>query len=191
MNKMPDTKIIEPVDEDIEEEQKLPDIKSLPKESPFVQEEKQEIQEKINYNMLSKKKLCELCKSKGYRGYSKLTKPNLIKLLHGESLEDVLTQKPKPKPKKTIDIDPQDDIVKAKIQKKQPNSPIKPKELEKEEPLIKDLPKMETHIPEEKEVIEPQTPPKPKLIESCRTIYLYFIFLFILIKWKIINQLKY
>jgi len=164
MNKMPDTKIIEPVDENIEEEEKLPDIKNLPKESPFVRQEKQEIQEKINYNMLNKKKLCEMCKLKGYRGYSKLTKPNLIKLISGESLEDVLTQKPKPKKvNKTIDIDPQDEIVKAKIQKTQPNLPTKPKELVKEEPLIKELPKIETHIPEEKEVIEPQVQrPKPQ-----------------------------
>ena len=47
---MPDTRIIEPVDEDIEEEQNLPDIKSLPKESPFVQEEKQE---KLDINTYS------------------------------------------------------------------------------------------------------------------------------------------
>ncbi len=51
MNKMPDTKIIEPLVEE-EEINELPDIKNLPKESPFVEEkiEPKEV-ERVNYNM--------------------------------------------------------------------------------------------------------------------------------------------
>ena len=97
MNKLPDTTIIEVVED--EEENELMDIKNVPKESPFEEEPKPVVvQEKVNYSMLTAKKLKELAKSKGYRGYSKLTKPNLIRMMNGENL-DVIPTKKKSKPK--------------------------------------------------------------------------------------------
>ncbi len=116
MNKLPDTTIIE---ESEEEDNELMDIKEVPRESPF-EEEPKPVQEQVNYSMLTSKKLKELAKSKGYRGYSKLTKPNLIRMLKGEEL-DVIPIKKKTKPK---------------VEKKLVET--KPKELKKEEVLIKD-----------------------------------------------------
>ncbi len=120
MNKLPDTTIIE---ESEEEDNELMDIKEVPRESPFEEEPKPDVEpvsEQVNYSMLTSKKLKELAKSKGYRGYSKLTKPNLIRMLKGEEL-DVIPIKKKTKPK---------------VEKKLVET--KPKELKKEEVLIKD-----------------------------------------------------
>lgn len=165
MNKMPDTTIIEPMIE--EEENTLPDIKTLPKPSPFVEEKKPELsEEKINLNMCSKKKLSEMCKAKGYRGYSKLTKPNLIKLLNGESMEDILTQKPKPKKiRKTIDIDTQNKNQLEKEEKIEPKPPIKNEELKNE--LVKDEPIIKEPVaPKPKPQPAPTPPPKKIVVEK-------------------------
>ncbi len=165
MNKMPDTTIIEPMVE--EEENTLPDIKTLPKPSPFVEEKKQEVsEERINLNMCGKKKLSEMCKAKGYRGYSKLTKPNLIKLLNGDSLEDILTQKPKPKKvRKTIDIDTQNKNQLEKKEEIQPKPPIKNEELKNE--LVKDEPIIKEPVaPKPKPQPAPTSPPKKIVVEK-------------------------
>jgi len=96
MNKLPDTTIIEVVED--EEENELMDIKNVPKESPFEEEPKPVASgasavEQVNYSMLTAKKLKELAKSKGYRGYSKLTKPNLIRMMNNEELDVIPTKK--------------------------------------------------------------------------------------------------
>ena len=76
----------DPLDDSIEIADNMEDMVEHTKreaENPFVEEEKQEepkpVEENYNYNNLTSKKIKELCKSKGYRNYSKLTKPNLIK----------------------------------------------------------------------------------------------------------------
>jgi len=156
MNKLPDTTIIE---ESEEEDNELMDIKEVPRESPFEEEPKPDVEpvsEQVNYSMLTSKKLKELAKSKGYRGYSKLTKPNLIRMMKGEEL-DVIPIKKKTKPK---------------VEKKLVET--KPKELKKEEVLIKDdvveEPVEEPEEPIEEEVEEPieeevvVEEPKPKKV---------------------------
>jgi len=103
MNKLPDTTIIE---EKVEEDNELMDIKEVPRESPFEEEPHQATttatttEEKVNYSMLTSKKLKELAKSKGYRGYSKLTKPNLIRMMKGEDLDVIPTKKKQNQKKK-------------------------------------------------------------------------------------------
>ena len=174
MNKMPDTTIIEPMVEEVEINE-LQDIKKLPKPSPFVDDKPKQLTEvdNINLTMLNKKKLCDMCKSKGYRGYSKLTKPNLIKLLNGESIEDILMNKPKPKkPKKTLDIDIETEKVEPKEEKLEPKIPIKNKEkeptreLQKEEPLIKHEPVEPPPKPIPKPQPTPSPPPKRVVVEE-------------------------
>ncbi len=151
MNKLPDTTIIE---ESEEEDNELMDIKEVPRESPF-EEEPKPVQEQVNYSMLTSKKLKELAKSKGYRGYSKLTKPNLIRMLKGEEL-DVIPIKKKTKPK---------------VEKKLVET--KPKELKKEEVLIKDEPidadattSEEPEEPIEEEPIEEEPIEEEEVVEE-------------------------
>lgn len=174
MNKMPDTTIIEPMVEEVEINE-LQDIKKIPKPSPFVDDKPKQLTEvdNINLTMLNKKKLCDMCKSKGYRGYSKLTKPNLIKLLNGESIEDILMNKPKPKkPKKTLDIDIETEKVEPKEEKLEPKVPIKnkekepTKELQKEEPLIKHEPVEPPPKPIPRPQPTPSPPPKKVVVEE-------------------------
>ncbi len=167
MNKMPDTTIIEPMVEEVEINE-LQDIKKIPKPSPFVDDKPKQLTEvdNINLTMLNKKKLCDMCKSKGYRGYSKLTKPNLIKLLNGDSLEDILTQKPKPKKvRKTIDIDTQKKNQLEKKEEIQPKPPIKNEELKNE--LVKDEPIIKEPVaPKPKPQPAPTPPPKKIVVEK-------------------------
>lgn len=148
----------DPLDDSIEIADNMEDMVEHTKreaENPFVEEEKQEepkpVEENYNYNNLTSKKLKELCKSKGYRNYSKLTKPNLIKMLNGE--EVVIPERPKRN--KTVTTDTKVEEVKPKKEKLIEKPKPKPKELKdnlhKEEPLIKN-----------EEVIKPKRKPKPK-----------------------------
>jgi len=154
MNKMPDTKIDEIVVEPIVEE--LPDIRNLPKQSPFeTKEEEKEEEDNVDYNMLTSKKIKELLKSKGFRGYSKLTKPNLIKLLQGGKIEDLV----KPKKIKKVEEQEQPEPV---VEQEQPEPVVEQEQpepvIEQEEP-IQPL-EEETDVEQE----EPE-PPKPKPIK--------------------------
>ena len=159
---MPDTKIDEIVVEpEIVEE--LPDIKNLPKESPF--ETKEEKEDNVDYNMLTAKKIKELLKSKGFRGYSKLTKPNLIRLLNGEKIEDLV------KPKKIKKVVEPETVVEPVVETVEPEPVVEPVEepvVEEPEPVVEVIqaleeePEPETDVEEEP---EPE-PPKPKKIRK-------------------------
>ena len=161
-NKLPNV-ILEPLDEPIELVDNVEDLVEHTKkeaQDPFVRDEPKEEpkEEKLNYNNLTAKKLKELCKSKGYRNYSKLKKSDLIKMLNGEDVEIPVKKEPKkePKPNKSIDIDIEKVEVIEKDEEIKPKSPIKKKELRsnlvKEKPLITD-----------EEIDEILEEPKPKL----------------------------
>ena len=143
MNKLPNTKLEEEeIVEDIEEN--IPDIKDIEKESPFVeegedaeeeeqeeqaQEEEVEIKPKeINFNNLTKKALQMKCKEQGIKRYSKLTKPNLIKLLNGEEIIE------KPKKKKEI-------VEEARV-------------VERVEEAVEEEARVSERVEEEEEIIE-------------------------------------
>ncbi len=175
-NKLPNV-VLEPLDDPIELVDNVEDLVEHTKreaEDPFVRDEPEPVpvpvpvpvpepkEEKLNYNNLTAKKLKELCKSKGYRNYSKLKKSDLIKMLNGEEVE--IPVKKEPKTKKSIDIDIEKVEVIEKDEEKKPKSPIKKKELRsnlvKEKPLITDE--------EIDEILEEEPPkklekPKPKL----------------------------
>lgn len=175
-NKLPNV-VLEPLDDPIEIVENIEDLVEHTKreaEDPFVRDEPEPEpvpepvhvhvpkEEKLNYNNLTAKKLKDLCKSKGYKNYSKLKKSDLIKMLNGEDVS--IQVKEKPKPKKTIVIDTENEEVIPKEEKIKPKTPIKKKELRsnlvKEKPLITDE--------EIDEILEEEPPkklekPKPKL----------------------------
>ena len=164
-NKLPNV-VLEPLDEPIELVDNVEDLVEHTKreaEDPFVRDEPVPVpvpepkEEKLNYNNLTAKKLKDLCKSKGYKNYSKLKKCDLIKMLRGEEVEIPVKKelKKEPKTKKSIDIDTEKVEVIVKDEEIKPKTPIKKKELRsnlvKEKPLITD---------EEIDEILEQEPPK-------------------------------
>jgi hypothetical protein len=149
-NKLPNV-VLEPLDEPIELVDNVEDLVEHTKreaQDPFVRDEPEPEpvhvhvpkEEKLNYNNLTAKKLKDLCKSKGYKNYSKLKKCDLIKMLRGEEVE--IPVKKEPKIKKSIDIDTEKVEVIVKDEEIKPKTPIKKKELRsnlvKEKPLITD-----------------------------------------------------
>jgi hypothetical protein len=151
-NKLPNV-VLEPLDEPIELVDNVEDLVEHTKreaEDPFVRPEPVPVpvpepkEEKLNYNNLTAKKLKDLCKSKGYKNYSKLKKCDLIKMLRGEEVEIPVKKelKKEPKTKKSIDIDTEKVEVIEKDEEIKPKTPIKKKELRsnliKEKPLITD-----------------------------------------------------
>jgi len=182
-NKLPNVEVLEPLDEPIEIVENIGDLVKDSKkqhENPFVEPEqpKAKVEQQLNYNNLTAKKLKELCKQSGYRNYSKLKKCDLIKMLNGEDV----TIPEKPKPKKSISIDTDNEEVIPKEKKSIERKPIKKQKKEelkdnlvKEEPLIKDeveeeVEEVEEEVEEVEEILEeveretkPIPPPTPKL----------------------------
>jgi len=165
-NKLPNVEVLEPLDEPIEIVENIGDLVEESKKehvNPFVEPEKpKKVEAPLNYNNLTAKKLREICKSKGYRNYSKLKKSDLIKMLNGL---DVTIPEKKPKKSISINIDTENEEVIPKEKKIEPKSPIKKEELKdnlvKEEPLITDE-EIELML-EEKEVEKPKPKRKPAL----------------------------
>lgn len=164
-NKLPNVEVLEPLDEPIEIVENIGDLVEESKKehvNPFVEPEKpKKVEAPLNYNNLTAKKLREICKSKGYRNYSKLKKSDLIKMLNG--LDVTIPEKPK----KSITIDIEKEEVIPKEKKIEPKSSIKKEELKdnlvKEEPLITDE-ELEVMLEEEVEVVEkPRPTPRPAL----------------------------
>ena len=100
MEKMPNIKleeqkeiveeIVEELDDEIILDENMPDLKDIEPESPFEESKPNVvIQEKEEPNLfnLNKKALFTICKERGIKKYSKLTKSNLIKLINGEYVE--------------------------------------------------------------------------------------------------------
>ena len=98
-----DEDVVEEVHEEKEEilESNIGNVNDTEKESPFVNEtpdknisiEKTEpdlevVEPEISLTSLTKKALFDKCKSRGIKRYSKLSKPNLIKLLNGEEIPE-------------------------------------------------------------------------------------------------------
>ena len=92
MEKMPNIKleeqkeiveeIVEELDDEIILDENMPDLKDIEPESPFEESKPNVvIQEKEEPNLfnLNKKALFAICKERGIKKYSKLTKSNLIK----------------------------------------------------------------------------------------------------------------
>ena len=181
-NKLPNVEVLEPLDEPIEIVENIGDLVEESKkqhEDPFVQPEepKPKVEPPLNYNNLTAKKLKELCKSNGYRNYSKLKKCDLIKMLNGEDV----TIPEKPKPKKSITIDTENEELIPKVKKSIERKPIKKQKKEelkdnlvKEEVLIKDeveeveeeveeVEEVEEILEEVERVVKPKPPPTPKL----------------------------
>ena len=156
-NKLPNV-VLEPLDEPIEIVENIEDLVEHSKKehvNPFVEPEetKPKVEQQLNYNNLTAKKLREICKSKGYRNYSKLKKNDLIKMVNGE---DVTI--PEKKPKKSISIDTESEELIPKVKKSIERKPIKKQKKEelkdnlvKEEVLIKD--EVEDEVEEEVEEI--------------------------------------
>ena len=164
-SKLPDVEVLEPLEDPIEIVENIGDLVEDSKkeyEDPFVQPEQTQTKPEppLNYNNLTAKKLREVCKSKGYRNYSKLKKSDLIKMLNGEDV----TIPEKPKPKKSITIDTENEEVIPKQEKIKPKIPIKKEELKdnlvKEEVLIK---REEPIITDEELEEMLEAPPTPKL----------------------------
>ena len=177
-SKLPNVEVLEPLDEPIEIVENIEDLVEHSKKehvNPFVEPEetKPKVEQQLNYNNLTAKKLKELCKQSGYRNYSKLRKCDLIKMLKGQDVEIP----EKPKPKKSISIDTESEELIPKVKKSIERKPIKKQKKEelkdnlvKEEVLIKD--EVEDEVEEEVEEIleevekqvKPKPPPTPKLI---------------------------
>ena len=153
-NNLPNV-ILEPLDEPIEIVENIEDLVEHSKKehvNPFVEAEETKPEPQLNYNNLTAKKLREICKSKGYRNYSKLKKSDLIKMVNGEDI--TIPEKPKPKQEKI-----------------KPKTPIKNTEelknnLVKDEVLIKNKVEEEVEVEvtneELEEILEPPPKPKPK-----------------------------
>ena len=142
MVKMPDIKleeqkeiveeIVEELDDEIILDENMPDLKDIEPESPFEEfKPNVVIQEKEEPNLfnLNKKALFAICKERGIKKYSKLTKSNLIKIINGEYVEpakiEVKVEKkpvviePEPEPVKVEEVEePVVEIVKKPKKKK-------------------------------------------------------------------------
>ena len=123
MEKMPNIKleeqkeiveeIVEELDDEIILDENMPNLKDIEPESPF-EESKPDvvIQEKEEPNLfnLNKKALFAICKERGIKKYSKLTKSNLIKIINGEYEEPKIEVKVEKKP---VVIEPEPEPVKV------------------------------------------------------------------------------
>jgi len=163
MNKMPNVEInkeeevIPPLnlEEDNIIEDNVDDMKKIKKESPF--EEVVEpvvepvVEEKpiVNLKNFNKRALCDMCKEKGFKRYSKLTKQNLINLLNGEPVVE-------PVKRKTLTISEPEKKIEEVKEVEQVEEKVEEEDIELEE-IIKE-------VPIKKKVIQKKRT-KPQLIK--------------------------
>ena len=145
------------VDEIILDEN-MPDLKDIEPESPF-EESKPDvvIQEKEEPNLfnLNKKALFAICKERGIKKYSKLTKSNLIKLINGEYEEPKIEVKVEKKP---VVIEPEPEPVKVE-EVEEPVVEIVKKPKKKKKVIIVEESESES---EEEEIVVVKKKRKPK-----------------------------
>ena len=167
MVKMPSIKL-EEQKEQVEENEELvdeiildenmPDLKDIEPESPF-EESKPDvvIQEKEEPNLfnLNKKALFAICKERGIKKYSKLTKSNLIKLINGEYEEPKIEVKVEKKP---VVIEPEPEPVKVE-EVEEPVVEIVKKPKKKKKVIIVEESESES---EEEEIVVVKKKRKPK-----------------------------
>jgi len=167
MNKMPNVEInkeeeIIPalsLEEDNIIEDNVDDMKKIKKESPFEEVVEQVVvpvvepvvEEKpvVNLKNLNKRALCDMCKEKGFKRYSKLTKQNLINLLNGEPVVE-------PVKRKTLTISKPEKKVEEVKEVEQVEEKVEEEDIELEE-IIKE-------VPIKKKVIQKKRT-KPQLIK--------------------------
>lgn len=167
MVKMPSIKL-EEQKEQVEENEELvdeiildenmPDLKDIEPESPF-EESKPDvvIQEKEEPNLfnLNKKALFAICKERGIKKYSKLTKANLIKIINGEYEEPKIEVKVEKKP---VVIEPEPEPVKVE-EVEEPVVEIVKKPKKKKKVVIVEESESES---EEEEIVVVKKKRKPK-----------------------------
>ena len=172
MVKMPSIKL-EEQKEQVEENEELvdeiildenmPDLKDIEPESPF-EESKPDvvIQEKEEPNLfnLNKKALFAICKERGIKKYSKLTKSNLIKLINGEYEEPKIEVKVEKKP---VVIEPEPEPVKVE-EVEEPVVEIVKKPKKKKKVVIVEESESESEE-EEIVVVKKKRKPKKKVVE--------------------------
>jgi len=182
MNKMPNVEIKEEeeiipplkLEEDTIIEDNVDDMKKIKKESPFEEPIVQHVVEEkpiVNLKNLNKRALCDMCKEKGFKRYSKLTKQNLINLLNDEPVVE-------PVKRKTLTIsEPEKKIpIKKKVIKKVKKVEEEKVEEEKVEEEVEEE-EVEEEVEEEEveeedielEEIIKEVPIKKKVIQKKRT----------------------
>lgn len=137
-------------------EDNVDDMKKIKKESPFEEPIVQHVVEEkpiVNLKNLNKRALCDMCKEKGFKRYSKLTKQNLINLLNGEPVVE-------PVKRKTLTISQPEKKVIKKVEEvkevEQVEEKVEEEDIELEE-IIKE-------VPIKKKVIQKKRT-KPQLIK--------------------------
>jgi len=164
MNKMPNVEIKEEeeiipplkLEEDTIIEDNVDDMKKIKKESPFEEPIVEQVVEPVveekpivNLKNFNKRALCDMCKEKGFKRYSKLTKQNLINLLNGEPVVE-------PVKRKTLTISEPEKKIEEVKEVEQVEEKVEEEDIELEE-IIKE-------VPIKKKVIQKKRT-KPQLIK--------------------------